>query len=307
MGAPGRDHSDAMDSCPYCDGPLSAGGVRLGYHVGTCRACGSLACLDEVGEDVLAALYGDPGYYTGGCAPYGYDGNFRRNDGQRAPAWERRLSALGALTPGRRLLELGPGKGGFLRLARRRGWDVAAVDPYPAEGLPVPVFPSVEAALGDGPYDAVCLFDVLEHVRRPLLLLEQVRAALAPDGCAAVGLPSVDGPSFRALGTEWCEVKPPEHLSLPSAEGMRRALERSQLAVRGIIGHFRETWLWEPLRPLLEPPSSHGRSASASHLGARALNRAVREIRTRLPAPPPEGQDYVTWLAGHPAVPRRGT
>lgn len=290
-----------MTSCPYCDGQLSVAGVRLGYRVGRCETCGSVGCLDEIGENVLAALYRDPRYYTGGCPPYGYDGDFERNDVQRAPVWERRLMALADLTSGRRLLELGPGRGGFLKLARRRGWDVVAVDPYPAGDLSAPVFPSVEAAAAAGPFDAVCLFDVLEHVVRPRLLLEEVRAAMATNGCAAIGVPSVDGPSFRAHGTQWCEVKPPEHLSVPSAEGVRRAAEDAGMSVRGVLGHFAETWLWEPLRPMLDSRMGRGPWVSASRLGARVLNRGAREIRTRLPAPPPERQDYVTWLVGHRA------
>ncbi len=285
-----------MRSCPYCDGALWALGVRLGYRMGRCQGCGSVACLDDVGEDVLAALYGDPGYYSGACRPYGYDAGVDRDDVQRTPAWERRLVAIAELTSGRRLLELGPGRGGFLRLAQARGWEVATVDPYPVADLPGALLPNVEAAAAAGPFDAVCLFDVLEHVLDPRLLLEQVRAVLAPSGCAAIGLPNVDGPSFRSLGLDWCEVKPPEHLSLPSAEGMRRAGARAGLHVVTVIGHFAETWLWEPLRDSLEPGSSRGAIGAARRFGARVLNRGIRELRTRLPAPPASQQDYVTWL-----------
>lgn len=285
-----------MTSCPYCDGTLTALGVRLGYGIGRCQTCASLACLDDVGEDVLAALYGDAGYYTGGCAPYGYDGDLERNDVQRTPAWERRLTAITQITDGRRLLELGPGWGGFLRLAHTRGWTVAAVDPYPVRELPGTVFPSMEAIGDAGPFDAICLFDVLEHALEPLRMLEQVRALVAPSGCAAIGLPNVDGPTFRSRGLDWCEVKPPEHVSLPSAMGMRLAAQRTGFTVAAVIGHLGETWLWEPLRGVLDPAWSQGALASASRFGARVLNRGLREVRTRVAVPPPERQDYVTWL-----------
>lgn len=285
-----------MTSCPYCDGGLSAVGERLGYTLGICGGCGSLACLDDVGEDVLAELYGDPGYYTGGRAPYGYDGDLDRNDVQRTPVWEQRLQALAGLTSGRRLLELGPGRGGFLRLAEVRGWEVAGVDPYPAAGLTATVHPTLEDAAQGGPFDAVCLFDVLEHVLRPGALLAGVVSVLAPGGCVAVGLPNLDGPSFRVQGVAWAEVKPPEHLSLPTGAGMRAIATRAGLRVVTVLGHFAETWLWEPMRPYIDPRRSTGAVGAATVFGARVLNRGVREVRTRLPVPPPERQDYVTWL-----------
>ena len=281
-----------MKSCFYCAGMLADVGVQRGYRIGRCRECASLACLDEVSEDELAALYGDPGYHD---ARYGEGRDRDRNAAQRAPVWERRLAVIEGLTEGRRLLELGPGTGGFLRLAQARGWQVAAVDPYPETKLSGAVFSSMGSAARTGPYDAVCLFDVLEHVRHPRLLLDEVRSVLAPSGCAAIGLPNVDGPSFRSRGLDWCEVKPPEHLSLPSAEGLLRATRRLGLTPAGVIGHFRESWLWEPLRAHLYPQAPGPRRA-AVRLGARVLNRGVRQIRMRLPAPPPERQDYVTWF-----------
>ncbi len=285
-----------MTSCPYCDGPCSALGVRLGFRIGRCGTCGSVVCLDDVGAEVLAALYGDPGYYTGQRAPYGYDGDLDRNDVQRTPVWERRLVAMAGVTAGRRLLELGPGRGGFLRLAEARGWQVAAVDPYPVAALPGVLFPTIDDAAAAGSYDAICLFDVLEHVQDPGRLLDRVHRLLAAGGCVAIGLPNVDGPSFRSQGVEWCEVKPPEHLSLPSVDGLRRASARAGFDIVNVTGHLRETWLWEPIRGLIDPRSARTAVRKLTRFGARVVNRALREVRTRLPAPPPERQDYVTWL-----------
>jgi SAM-dependent methyltransferase len=285
-----------MTSCPYCDGDLSDAGVRLDLRMGTCQSCGSLACIDEVTEDQLASLYGDPGYYSGSCPPYGYDGDFERNDAQRRPVWEQRLRAMGDITPGRRLLELGPGQGGFLRFARGEGWDVAAVDPYPAADLQVVPYANLLEAAREGPFDAVCLFDVLEHVLQPRQLLGDLPSVMAPGGCAAVGMPNLDGPSYRRLGLQWCEVKPPEHLSLPTVTGMRIAVAGAGLTVVGVIGHFAETWLWERMRSHLDHRRSVGVVGSGKVLGARVVNRGAREVRLRLGIPAPQHQDYVTWL-----------
>ena len=49
-----------------------------------------------------------------------------------------------------------------------------------------------------GPYDAVLLGDVLEHLRDPAAVLRHVRALLAPDGVVVSSIPNVAHYSIRA-------------------------------------------------------------------------------------------------------------
>lgn len=287
-----------MMTCPYCEGELRDGAVRLGYRMGVCATCGSVACMDNVADHVLAALYGDPAYYHGGCSPYGYHGNFARTDEQRRPIWNDRLAAVATMTRGRRLLDVGPGMGGFVRFAEAQGWQVAAVDPYPATELFVPVVTNLEDARALGPFDAVCLFDVVEHLANPVDLLQRIPGLLAPSGCVVIASPNAGGTSFHSSGFDWVEVRPPEHLAIPSHRGIEAALERGGLGLVATVGHFAHTWQWEPIRArLLTASSSSDMSGTAVKFGLRVLGRALREVRTRLSHPRPERQDYVTWLA----------
>lgn len=286
-----------MTNCPFCGGALAYGGMRLGYRVGRC-GCGSVVCLDDVDDSVLAGLYGDPGYYEGRCPPYGYDGDFTRSDAHKLPLWEERLRAVDEVASGRRMLEVGPGMGGFARFARSRGWDVTGLDPYPAPELDLPVVESLDVAVRDGPFDAVCLFDVVEHLAEPSALLGQLAGALSTGGCLAIGAPNAGGGSFRALKFDWWEVRPPEHLSVPSHEGIRHLLDRTGFRLVRTIGHFRQTWHWPPVMVgQLRYQHSPGVTGEAARLGLRVANRVLREIRLRLPPPPVHRQDYVTWLA----------
>lgn len=284
--------------CTFCGSLLSGGEVRLGHRLACCQGCGSILCLDEVSEEVLASLYSDPRYYSGGLGPYGYNGDFATHDAVKRPLWEERLDAIAALAQGRRLLEIGPGRGGFARLAAASGWDVLAVDLFPGGPLPVPVVPSIEDAARTGAFDVVCLFDVIEHLADPLVILSQLPSLLAPGGCVAIAAPNAGGGSFRSLGFDWSELKPPEHLSVPSHRGMEAVLKRAGLELVGTVGHFAQTWHapWV-MKRLLEAPQGKQPAARARHFGLRVVNLITHRVRIRLPHPPPERQDYVTWMA----------
>lgn len=103
------------------------------------------------------------------------------------------------LPPGRRrLLDVGAHAGRFVALARQQGWA--------AEGLELNPQTAAYAAQRTGGrirsvnvqdvgrsgdvFDAVTVTDVLEHIPRPLDVLESVRALLAPGGWLAVKVPA---------------------------------------------------------------------------------------------------------------------
>jgi 2-polyprenyl-3-methyl-5-hydroxy-6-metoxy-1,4-benzoquinol methylase len=129
-----------------------------------------------------------------------------------------------------RLLDLGCGDGTLGAQLRERGWEVTGVDHHPSdiatarldrfvvadldEGLPPAVTdapcnsatPGAATAGSDaghavaGPngsgsatagYDAVLAADVLEHVRHPETLLEEIRQVMAPGGVLLASVPNV--------------------------------------------------------------------------------------------------------------------
>ena len=288
-----------MDSCPYCEGQLLGASKRFGWRLGRCRDCGSVACLDEVPDGILADLYRDDHYYWGGGDPYGYP-DIDLHAEESLPLMKERLDAIGRHAGIGRLLEVGPGTGAFMALARAAGWEVVGVDPYPRVTEDVPVLASPSEASAHGPFGAICLFDVLEHVVEPSALMAELVPQLAPRSCIVVGIPSVDGPSFRAQGMDWKEIKPPEHLSLPSARGMRELCRRAGLVPVEVLGHFAVDWEWQ---------RGHAAGSALSRLGgerklprilrqrARVAGRGVEALGNRLRPRRPENQDYVTWIA----------
>ena len=108
------------------------------------------------------------------------------------------------LAPGR-LLDIGVGRGGFLRLARRLGWDVAGLDVsrWAARqleedgGIHVTVGTLEDAPFPPGSFDVVHMSHVLEHLASPLEALRRVRELLSESGRLIVEVPN----EFENLAT----------------------------------------------------------------------------------------------------------
>jgi 2-polyprenyl-3-methyl-5-hydroxy-6-metoxy-1,4-benzoquinol methylase len=71
-------------------------------------------------------------------------------------------------------------------------------------------------------YDAVTLFDLIEHLAAPERLLGQVASVLRPGGVLAVKTPNLDCPEADVFGPSYHSLKR-EHLSFFSAESLTAA------------------------------------------------------------------------------------
>lgn len=103
----------------------------------------------------------------------------------------------------RRLLDVGAHAGRFLFLARQAGWDVEGLEintrtaSYAAGRCGSPVHQVSAARLDaiEGPFDALTMIDVLEHLPDPVSVLERASAILTDGGWIAVKVPC--GPAQR--------------------------------------------------------------------------------------------------------------
>jgi SAM-dependent methyltransferase len=99
--------------------------------------------------------------------------------------------------PGR-LLDVGCGTGLFLAVARRRGWSPFGVDDsvdatsHAREHFDVPVVTHDFETYPweDQTFDAITMWDIIEHARRPVELIAAARRRLAAGGVVALGTPN---------------------------------------------------------------------------------------------------------------------
>lgn len=133
---------------------------------------------------------------------------------------------------GRTLLDVGCGTGTFLAGARHRGFVPAGLD-FDAGNIRIARerygLQDVHALSVDdfarrepgARYDAVTLFEVVEHVEDPRALLRSARALLAPGGVLAFSTPNRNRTLDTLRDGDW----PPNHLTRWSARAVRALVE----------------------------------------------------------------------------------
>jgi 2-polyprenyl-3-methyl-5-hydroxy-6-metoxy-1,4-benzoquinol methylase len=163
----------------------------------------------------------------------------------RVHTFRRALQELEEHVPAGRLLDIGAHIGVAVEVARERGWDAMGVEPSrwaasvaSSRGLPV-----VNGTLDDLPgtvptFDAVTIWDVIEHLPDPLGELRRIRPLLRPDGVIAISTMAVDAPVARLMGRHWPWYMQ-MHLYYFSRRTLSRLVEQAGYEVIEIRRHRR--------------------------------------------------------------------
>lgn len=239
---------EKVAACPMCASP-SRSVVDRSASVVRCRGCGHRYVELRPTQAEIARGY---------SLPTTYDDWIELADG-RERMWRRRFDrVLGNVPPGR-LLDIGAGIGTFLEIARATGWTVdgtevsstAIAKARDRHGIAIRAG-FVEDTAPPGPYDAITLWHVLEHLPEPSGTLLFCRAILADGGRMILATPN-DG------GAAW-------------------ALTRVGNAIRRVVGRA-PTRRYQRLRPGVESHLQHFDQRSIlgllSSCGLRVTNIAV--------------------------------
>ena len=164
-------------------------------------------------------------------------------DEERFPwtRWQRRYGMWKRLrlidryqSPGR-LLDVGAGTGIFLAEAARGGWQVTGLEPTPAAaqhaatrlGSAVITARFDQVEFPDGSFDVVTMWNVLEHVERPLDDLKRAGRLLRPGGLLVLSVPNLEAWEARLFGRAWIGWDMPRHLYLFPLRVLREMLKAS--------------------------------------------------------------------------------
>ena len=135
---------------------------------------------------------------------------------------------LAGRRPGR-LLEIGCGSGARLAHFAAQGWTVlgqdvdekAAARATALTDLPVHLGPIESLPGSAGPFDAVVMNHVIEHVPDPVALLRHAGALMAPGGVLIAVTPNIESLVHRWFNADWRGLEPPRHLHLFSPRTLR--------------------------------------------------------------------------------------
>jgi SAM-dependent methyltransferase len=132
-----------------------------------------------------------------------------------------------------RLLDIGCASGLFLEAMQTYpGWQVEGVELNAAAaratsarlGIPVFAGPFEQAQYADGAFDAIALWDVLEHLHNPLASLREIRRILRPGGVLFVRVPNAASYVARMCGRYWSGYDLPRHMTLFTPRTLAQAL-----------------------------------------------------------------------------------
>jgi SAM-dependent methyltransferase len=137
------------------------------------------------------------------------------------------------------ILDVGCATGIFLDGMRQLGWRVKGVEPmhaaanYARTRFQLDVFEGrlEDARFPDRSFDAITLWDVLEHVHEPTVVFAELARLLRPGGLLVLSLPNPDGLEARLFGPSWVGWDLPRHLNLFHLYQLRVYLPRYGLSI----------------------------------------------------------------------------
>ena len=202
---------------------FSSSRVNAAYpDIVRCRACGLVMANPRDDERTLARVYGQLTDET-------YDGeDFNRSF---AAAEHLRL-LLSERRPPARLLDMGCATGFFAAKASDAGYDVTGADASEwsveraraRDGRAKFEVGTIESLSFRPEFDIITLWDVLEHVHSPRVVLERIAGWLKPGGTLFMSMPNSASVVARALGPRWVLLLR-EHLWYFSPDSIRKLLE----------------------------------------------------------------------------------
>ncbi|MEI9811590.1 MAG: class I SAM-dependent methyltransferase [Acidobacteriota bacterium] len=244
--------------CRICGTAAALAGVKNEFSLYRCGSCGFLF-VHPLPDDTLA-IYNDD-YFQGAGGGHGYM-DYDRDKEPMRPTFEQYLvrmqQALGK--PGR-VLDVGAATGFFLDIARQKGWDTAGVaSDFAArlgrkKGLDVRTGILQDATFPDASFDAVTLWDVIEHLSDPEKAVRDVRRLLKPGGLFALNTPDADSLWAKTTGMNWHLIVPPEHIHLFGRRSAVKLLDTcgfEPLTVTTIGKTFTIQYVLQTLGPLAE-------------------------------------------------------
>lgn len=243
----GRDDADLLTEAAD---PLPTDGSGLRFAIVRCRHCG----LSYTNPRPTPSNIGK--FYPTDYQPHTSRENRHNRFPSRFWSWvfgrpcPERRGALPRSEPGR-LLDFGCGGGSYLSRMADLGWQVTGLDVAQDVVNRIREELGFEAHIGTLPhpdltpcsFEAVTMWQALEHVHRPLAVLRAAHELLVPGGTLVVAVPNFSSLPRHWFGENWFGLDLPRHLTHFTPETLNRMLGAAGFRVRSLRGLVHADWL----------------------------------------------------------------
>lgn len=135
------------------------------------------------------------------------------------------------LSKNRSLLDVGCGRGTFLKYARHASYEVCAVDKSKkvtefVKKMGVEAFNSL-SEVKDKSFDCVTSFDVIEHTFNPKTFMLEIKRKLKKRGILMMTTPNSEGISAKILKGRWWVLGPKDHYVIFNPSSLRLLLKNN--------------------------------------------------------------------------------
>lgn len=202
-----------------------------------CLEC-RLVFLDPIPTAAEISRYYEKEFFIDaetGYRDYEYEQTWRRLN------YRRDAARIEELVPGGRILDVGCATGTFLKECSERwekhGLEVseyAGMEARKVFGDRIHIGPLQDGTYEDGSFDAVTLWETVNHMLDPFGDLRRIHRALRSGGILSISVGDVGSCLARIMGRYWYHVTPPIHLYYFRAETFRHLFRRIGFEVETI-------------------------------------------------------------------------
>ncbi|MHB8134989.1 MAG: class I SAM-dependent methyltransferase [Anaerolineaceae bacterium] len=160
-----------------------------------------------------------------------------------------------------KLLEVGSGQGGFLKVCQTGGWNVYGVDISDecvnytkSENEIKNIFSGdlIGAGFEENQFDVVIMNHLIEHLTEPLkyLYLNEINRILKPSGLISISTPNIDSLSVKVFRRYWQALFVPLHLTLFSHDTLSHMLQKTGYSLSKVSHYSLVTNAYDLLRSI---------------------------------------------------------
>ncbi|MDD5133548.1 MAG: class I SAM-dependent methyltransferase [Candidatus Nanoarchaeia archaeon] len=203
-----------------------------------CKKCGLKFVNPRLTDDEIVKGYSE-----------GSDEMFVSQAKGRELTFKKSLKLINKNATKGKILDIGTAGGSFLKVAKENGWQVEGIEPnkwlceWGLKNYGIPIKPGTifdkKNRFNDNEFEAVTLWDVLEHVTDPKKTLTEISRILKPRGLLVVNYPDIGSSVSRLMGKRWIFLLS-VHLFYFDKKSIVKMLNASGFEVIKIKKHFQK-------------------------------------------------------------------